>query len=453
MRPAAELLGPDSATAAVSGSCSDQAGNVRQRVLRAQVRRDGTADDSLPARVADANGWYNHALSVRFTGADATSGIGTCDAPKTYSAPDTASASLGGTCRDLAGNRAPRRRYGVQVRRDSAAGDGGARPGSRTPTAGTARRSRSVSPAATQRRASTRARPRRATRARTATPPRSAGTCRTRPATQALHRFALKYDATAPQATAAPSRAPNANGWFNAPLTVSFAATDATSGLDSCAAAKNYAGPDNATGSVERNLPGQGRQRARTRRFALKYDATAAADGGGSVAPAERSRLVHRAAHGQLRRHGRDLGGRLVRCGEGLLGPGHRLDHGHAAPAATRPATRTRPRFGAQVRRHCSGRDRATPSRQPNAAGWYRAPLTVSFAAHGRDSRARRPARRPRTTPGPTTRRRRSAAPASTMPATRRRHRSSLKYDATAPQASATASAAADCRTAGSTTP
>jgi len=58
---------------------------------------------AAPSRPADANGWYNHALSVAFTGTDATAGIAGCTSGS-YSGPDSGGASVGGTCTDLAGN-------------------------------------------------------------------------------------------------------------------------------------------------------------------------------------------------------------------------------------------------------------------------------------------------------------------------------------------------------------
>ena len=70
------------------------------------IRRDATPPTvtATPARAPDANGWYNHPLSVTFTGSDATSGIGSCT-QATYAGPDNANASLGGSCRDVAGNQ------------------------------------------------------------------------------------------------------------------------------------------------------------------------------------------------------------------------------------------------------------------------------------------------------------------------------------------------------------
>jgi hypothetical protein len=57
----------------------------------------------VPVRAPDANGWYNHALTVAFTGTDATSGIQSCSSAG-YGGPDNAAATVGGSCTDIAGN-------------------------------------------------------------------------------------------------------------------------------------------------------------------------------------------------------------------------------------------------------------------------------------------------------------------------------------------------------------
>lgn len=72
------------------------------------IRRDATPPTVtvVPARAPDANGWYNHAVTVGFSGGDATSGIDACS-QATYAGPDNANASVAGVCRDRAGNTTP----------------------------------------------------------------------------------------------------------------------------------------------------------------------------------------------------------------------------------------------------------------------------------------------------------------------------------------------------------
>jgi hypothetical protein len=59
-----------------------------------------------PARPADVNGWFNHAVSVTFAGADATSGIASCTTTS-YEGPDSSAAAVTGTCTDNAGLVSP----------------------------------------------------------------------------------------------------------------------------------------------------------------------------------------------------------------------------------------------------------------------------------------------------------------------------------------------------------
>jgi hypothetical protein len=73
---------------------------------------------------------------------------------------------------------------------------------------------------------------------------------------------------------ASPSRPPDRNGWYNQPLTVIFAGTDATSGIDSCTQAA-YAGPDDGAASVSGFCRDRAGHRSTAASLALKYDATA----------------------------------------------------------------------------------------------------------------------------------------------------------------------------------
>jgi hypothetical protein len=96
--------GPDSSSATVSGTCTDNAGNVSAPVTLS-LKYDATPPSvsASAARGPDANGWYNHPVGVSFKGSDATSGIAGCSS-STYSGPDNGGASVGGTCSDQAGN-------------------------------------------------------------------------------------------------------------------------------------------------------------------------------------------------------------------------------------------------------------------------------------------------------------------------------------------------------------
>ncbi len=97
---------------------------------------------------------------------------------------------------------------------------------------------------------------------------------RSRRQPHATGRLQLKYDATAPSATATPARTPDEHGWYTRPVVIAFSGADALSGLADCTASKTYSGPD--SGSVR--LEGTCRDNAgnsTTAAAALKYDATA----------------------------------------------------------------------------------------------------------------------------------------------------------------------------------
>jgi len=91
-----------------SGPVADQAGNVAPSVDSRGFDVDKTAPTNVsgtPDRAANANGWYKSAVTVSFDGQDALSGIANCPSA-TYNGPDDGAASVGGSCTDLAGNRA-----------------------------------------------------------------------------------------------------------------------------------------------------------------------------------------------------------------------------------------------------------------------------------------------------------------------------------------------------------
>ncbi len=97
--------GPDNANAVVAGSCRDVAGNVRAASLALRYDATPPVVTAAAARAPDSNGWYRAPVAVAFTGADGLSGVAACDPAVTFKGPDTAKASLTGTCGDAAGNR------------------------------------------------------------------------------------------------------------------------------------------------------------------------------------------------------------------------------------------------------------------------------------------------------------------------------------------------------------
>jgi hypothetical protein len=96
--------GPDGGDISVSGSCTDNAGNAGSTSLKIKYDATAPAVTGTPSRKPDANGWYNHAVDVAFTGTDAGSGVIECSPTVTYKGPDASPAKLVGQCRDAAGH-------------------------------------------------------------------------------------------------------------------------------------------------------------------------------------------------------------------------------------------------------------------------------------------------------------------------------------------------------------
>lgn len=96
--------GPDGAAAAVTGSCTDNAGNTGSVTLTIKYDASPPTVLGIPARKPDANGWYNHPVAVEFRGNDAGSGVAECSPTVTYKGPTANPAKLVGQCRDAAGH-------------------------------------------------------------------------------------------------------------------------------------------------------------------------------------------------------------------------------------------------------------------------------------------------------------------------------------------------------------
>jgi hypothetical protein len=98
--------GVDSASAGISGICTDLAGNTTGGSVA--FKYDATPPTVAPSidRPPDKKGWYKKPVTVSFAGTDLTSGIAACTAPTRYAGPDQSNAAVVGSCRDVAGNAA-----------------------------------------------------------------------------------------------------------------------------------------------------------------------------------------------------------------------------------------------------------------------------------------------------------------------------------------------------------
>jgi hypothetical protein len=269
--------GPDGAAASVLGTCKDKAGNV-SAPLSHQLKYDATGPvvtGGQPARPADANGWYNHAVAIGFAGSDPVSGVEACTS-STYAGPDSAAASVVGTCTDKAGNASSP--LGFALKYDSTAPQlTGATPQRSPDAGGWYNRAVAFDFVGTD-----------ATSGVAACPPVSysgpdgdaaavLGRCTDRAGNTSARAFAIKYDDTAPEvAGATADRPPNAAGWYNRPVVLTFGGADATSGIDACTT-RSYGGPDSGAASVPGTCTDKAGNVSGVHAHTLRYDATAPA--------------------------------------------------------------------------------------------------------------------------------------------------------------------------------
>jgi hypothetical protein len=94
-------------------SCYAENQYGQSTLVRVTLRVDKTLPaltGAHPDRAPDANGWYNHPLTVAFQGVDSTSGVAGCSVSR-YAGPTSAAAAVSGTCSDRAGNTSPAQSY------------------------------------------------------------------------------------------------------------------------------------------------------------------------------------------------------------------------------------------------------------------------------------------------------------------------------------------------------
>jgi hypothetical protein len=245
---------PQSATASVSGKCTDHAGNAStttQKTFKYDSVKP-TVSGATPDHAANANGWFNSPVTFHFTGTDATSGVAQCDTAAPYSTPDNATASVSGTCTDNAGNVSDAAPHAFKY--DATAPDTTGASLARSPDhGGWYNHPVSINLTGTDNLSnfaggSTTACGRVTYSGPAGSGVHGSGAC----ADQAGNKDAtpvasptFDYDATAPVVSGAvANRPPDRNGWYNHPVSFTFQGADNVSGVATCSSGVTYAGPD-----------------------------------------------------------------------------------------------------------------------------------------------------------------------------------------------------------------
>lgn len=262
----------DDPTTGATLTCTASGDGGTTSVTTKMLKVDATPPTATvtPGRAPNAAGWYRSAVSLTWTGTDATSGLASCSPQATYSGPDAANTSQTGNCTDNAGNTSS---ASLTLHYDSTAptttpapspapnanGWLNAKPdvawiGSDA-TSGTASCTPTTSYSGTETSGTT-----------------LSGSCTDKAGNTSSASFTVRYDATPPTTSAAPARAPNVNGWFNSAVTINGTGSDTLSGLGSCTST-TYGGPD--TAGTSRSVTCTDRAgNSSSGAYVVKYDST-----------------------------------------------------------------------------------------------------------------------------------------------------------------------------------
>ncbi len=89
----------------ISFYSDDYDGNIEDlKTVEFDIDKTPPAVSANTDRIPDKNYWYNHPVTITFTGQDSGSGITKCADPIIYNEPDNAEAVVEGSCTDKAGN-------------------------------------------------------------------------------------------------------------------------------------------------------------------------------------------------------------------------------------------------------------------------------------------------------------------------------------------------------------
>jgi hypothetical protein len=371
--PAIQINGPNTGTTRTCSATSDGGTTtVTTRILKIDATPPVTT--AAPSRPPNSAGWYRAPLSIGWSGVDQTSGVASCRTTLNYNGPDTTGTAETGTCTDNAGNSSSDM---FTVRYDTVAPNTVATP-SRPPNgAGWYRAPLSidwVGSDTTSGLAACSADLAYGGPDTTGTP--EVGSCTDNAGNSSSDTFTVRYDTVAPNTVATATRPPNGAGWYRAPVSVDWTGTDGTSGVASCRSRLTYGGPD-TTGTTQTGSCTDNAGNSSSDSVVLHYDATApSTDATPSPAPN---------ANGWLRSpvtitwSGIDATSGIATChvpvtysGPDTTGTnetGSCMDNAGNSFADT---------FVVRLDRVAPNTD-AIPARPPNAAGWYRAPVSIAW--------------------------------------------------------------------------
>ncbi|MBV9787140.1 MAG: PxKF domain-containing protein, partial [Chloroflexi bacterium] len=232
--PAAKTLG-EGANQIVSGKASDAAGNLSAEVTHTAISVDKTDPTISGAAMtaANANGWYNGDVSIKWSCADALSGInGSCPANTTLTG-EGANLSASASISDKAGNSASTTVSGIKIDRNAPTISGKATtdPNSN----GWYNGSVTIRFTCDDALSTVASCPTDVTLSGAGANQSVSGTATDKAGnTASVTVSGISIDLTKPTISGAATTQPNANGWYNSDVTVKWTCADTLSGIASC---------------------------------------------------------------------------------------------------------------------------------------------------------------------------------------------------------------------------
>ncbi|HET7694175.1 MAG TPA: PKD domain-containing protein [Vicinamibacterales bacterium] len=225
--PPDQIVTTEGMNQTIVGTARDKAGNTAVATVVVSLDRTKPGIAAATAPAANAHGWHKTDVDITFTCSDSGSGVAQCPAP-VHVDTEGAGQAFSGQARDNAGNAAS---VTTTINVDKTAPSIVAAASATGWTSGDVTVTFTCSDALSGIAgcpdpvvvSSGGAR-------------EISGTAIDKAGNLASASVQVMIDRTAPSVVAAPDRAANANGWYNAPVTVGFTCNDAESGVASCPA-------------------------------------------------------------------------------------------------------------------------------------------------------------------------------------------------------------------------
>ncbi len=346
--------------------------SVTTKLLKVDATPPSTS--VAPSRAPNGAGWYRAPVMLQWSGSDGTSGVASCSQQLTYSAPDAASTSQIGSCTDNAGNGSS---ASLTLHYDSTPPSTAASPSPSPNANGWLKSGVQVTWNGADALSGLAGCDPKGTYSGPDTAGSTlSGSCTDIAGNSSSTTFVVRMDTAAPTTTAVPARAPNAAGWYRAPIGISGGGADSLSGVDSCTST-TYSGPDTigaSRGVTCTDKAGNSSSDA----YLVKYDAAAPAVSGATAGRVPDANGWYNKAV-RLDWHGTDATSGIASCSSLMYaGPdgANATAQGSCTDFAGNSASLD---FGLQY----DGTPptvAVNPARPADHDGWYNRPVSISWS-------------------------------------------------------------------------